>query len=35
VDREAAFAEGLAFWTQDGVPGIQVSLISAVRSFKG
>lgn len=25
VDRPTALQEGLAFWTQDGIPGIQVS----------
>jgi hypothetical protein len=25
VSREKAMAEGLAFWTDDGIPGIQVS----------
>jgi hypothetical protein len=24
VTREKAFEEGLAFWTEDGIPGIQV-----------
>ena len=26
VSREKAMSEGLAFWTDDGTPGIQVSL---------
>lgn len=28
VSREKAMAEGLAFWTDDGIPGIQVSPFS-------
>jgi hypothetical protein len=33
-DRDTAFAKGLAFWTQDGTPGIQVSLnLSGVKHF--
>jgi hypothetical protein len=34
-DRDTAFAKGLAFWTQDGTPGIQVSLdLSEFKHFE-
>lgn len=32
VDRDTAFRTGLVFWTQDGIPGLQVSL-RQIRSY--